>query len=220
VLSQTSPTSADAPFYNLDYAEPGRKTRICGRVSEYNASGRASMTIASNKQKNRRPLAYSALLLTAGLMLAGAAGYAQEESQQQKDSRNACINATGRVDCSNPSGPAPEVVNDLWNAIAFSPSRNIAAFAGSFTAPENAKAAALKRCASRAADCKIIVAAHDVCVAVAFEIKAGGLYRAAIGASKQDAEGKALPVCMAEGPQHCTVLAGCSRQPPILLLSQ
>jgi hypothetical protein len=178
------------------------------------------MTVANNKQKNRRPLACSALLLAAGLMLAGVVGYAQEESQQQKDQRNACIDATGTVDCSSPGGPAPQAVNDLWNAIAFSPSRNIAAFAGSFTAPENAKAAALKRCASRAADCKIIASAHDVCLAVAFEIKAGGLYRAASGASKQDAEGRALPVCMAEGPQRCKVLASCSGQPPILLLSQ
>jgi hypothetical protein len=178
------------------------------------------MAVAIIKQKNRGSLGCSALLLTAGLMLAGSAGHAQEEEPQwQKDQRN-CINATGRADCSSPGGPAPEVVNDLWNAIAFSPSRNIAAFAGSYTAPENAKAEALKGCASRAADCRIIAAVHDVCLAVAFEVKGGGQYRAATGASKQDAEGRALPVCMAEGPQRCKVLAGCSRQPPHLLLSQ
>jgi hypothetical protein len=85
--------------------------------------------------------------------------------------------------------------------------------------PENAKAAALKGCAARAADCRIIVAAHDICLAVAYERKAGGAYRAATGASKQDAEGKALPVCMAEGPQRCAVLASCSDQPPLLIVS-
>jgi hypothetical protein len=116
--------------------------------------------------------------------------------------------------------PAPNVVNDLWNAIAYSPSRNIAAFAGSYTAPENAKAAALKGCAVRASDCRIIVAAHDLCLAVAYELKAGGAYRWASAASKQDAEGKALPICMAEGPQRCGVLAGCSRQPPILSVTK
>jgi hypothetical protein len=178
------------------------------------------MIVAGNKQKKRHRLACGATLLGAALILAAGAGYAQEEEPQwQKDQRN-CINATGRADCSSPGGPAPEARNDLWNAIAFSPSRNIAAFAGSFTAPENAKAAALKRCAFRAADCKVIAAAHDVCLAVAFEVRGGGLYRTATGASKQEAEGKALTVCMAEGPQRCRVLASCSGQPPILLLSQ
>jgi hypothetical protein len=178
------------------------------------------MTVADNRPKNRRPLTCSVTLLVAGLIVAVGAGYAQEEEPQwQKDERN-CINATGRADCNSPRGPAPEARNDLWNAIAFSPSRAIAAFAGSFTAPENAKEAALKRCAFRAADCKVIAAAHDVCLAVAFEVRGGGLYRTATGASKQDAEGKALTVCMAEGPQRCKVLASCSGQPPILLLSQ
>ena len=119
-----------------------------------------------------------------------------------------------------PRPPAPEVVNDLWNAIAFSPSLNVAAVAGSFTAPENAKAAALKGCAGRANDCRIILAAHDVCVAVAFERKPGGAYRWATGKSKQEAEGNALPICMAEGPQRCTVLADCSGTPPRLLVSR
>jgi hypothetical protein len=100
------------------------------------------------------------------------------------------------------------------------PSHNIAAFASSFTAPENAKAAALKGCAVRASDCRIIAAAHDVCLAVAFELSAGGRYRIASGVSKQDAEGKALPVCLAEGPKHCTALVSCSGQPPKLLVTQ
>ena len=73
--------------------------------------------------------------------------------------------------------PAPNIVNDLWNAIAFAPSRDIAAFAGSFTAPENAKAAALKGCMAHASDCRIVAAAHDVCLAVAYERKPFGNYR-------------------------------------------
>jgi hypothetical protein len=144
---------------------------------------------------------------------------AQEDYQQQQieQQNQSCIITGG---CDKPLAPAPELVPDLWNAIAFSPSNNIAAFAGSFTLPENAKAAALKGCAARAADCRIISAAHDICLAVAYERKAGGAYRAAMGASKQDAEGEALPVCLAEGPQRCTVLAGCSGQPPQLILSK
>ncbi len=90
---------------------------------------------------NCRVLICSALLLTASLMFAANAGYAQEESQTEKDTRN-CINATGMADCGVNRGPAPEARNDLWNAIAFATSRNLAAFAGSFTAPENARAAA------------------------------------------------------------------------------
>jgi Domain of unknown function (DUF4189) len=169
--------------------------------------------------KRRRPLACSAVLLLAGAMFAAAAGYAQEEeSQTQRDARN-CINATGRADCSSPNGPAPEARNDLWNAIAFAPSRNLAAFAGSYTAPENAKAAALQACSEHATGCRIIAAVHDSCLAVAFELKAGGLYRTATAASKQDAEGKALTVCVSEGPKGCGVLAGCSRQPPRVLVS-
>jgi hypothetical protein len=83
-------------------------------------------------------------LFTAGLIFAANAGYAQEEeSQTQRATRN-CIMATGLADYGTSRGPAPEARNDLWNAIAFAPSRNLAAFAGSFTAPENAKAAALK----------------------------------------------------------------------------
>jgi len=109
-----------------------------------------------------------------------------------------------------PQSPAPNVVNDLWNAIAFSPSHNIAAFAGSFTAPENAKAAALKACSARASDCRIILAAHDTCLAVAYERKPGGAYRWVTGKSKQEAE----------GPQHCAVLASCTGTPPILLVTQ
>ena len=167
---------------------------------------------------NRRLLVCSALLLTAGLMFAANAGYAQEEeTPTQRDTRN-CIMATGRADCGT-GGPAPEARNDLWNAIAFAPSRNLAAFAGSFTAPENAKAAALKGCSEHATGCRVIAAVHDVCLAVAFERKPGGKYRTATGASKQDAEGKALTVCVSEGPQGCAVLAACSGQPPLLLVS-
>jgi Domain of unknown function (DUF4189) len=112
--------------------------------------------------------------------------------------------------------PAPNIVNDLWNAIAFAPSHSIAAFAGSFTAPENAKAAALKACQARAADCRIVVAAHDVCLAVAYERKSFGTYRAATGATRDGARGNALGICKDEGPQRCAVMSGCSGQPPIL----
>jgi hypothetical protein len=141
-------------------------------------------------------------------------------AQSTQDPGAACANAMGMAACSGAHGRVPDIVNDLWNAIAFSPSRNIAAYAGSYTAPENAKAAALKGCAARASDCRIVAAAHDVCLAVAFERAAGGRYRVASGTSKQDAEGKALPVCMAEGPKRCTVLAQCSGQPPILSVTQ
>jgi uncharacterized protein DUF4189 len=96
----------------------------------------------------------------------------------------------------------------------------VAAYVGSFTAPENARAAALKACAQRAPDCRIVAEAHDTCLAVAFELRPGGAWRSATGPSKQDAQGKALPVCMAEGPQHCTVVAQCSRQPPVLLVTK
>jgi hypothetical protein len=117
--------------------------------------------------------------------------------------------------------PAPNVVNDLWNAIAYSPSSNIAAFAGSYTAPANAKAEALKGCAEWARDCRIIVAAHDVCVAVGYERAPGSLYRSATAATKQDAQGKALSAeCKAAGPQRCRVLAGCTGTPPRLLISK
>jgi Domain of unknown function (DUF4189) len=160
-----------------------------------------------------------ALLLTAGLIFAANAGYAQEEeSQTQRDMRN-CIMATGLAGCGTSHGPAPEARNDLWKAIAFAPSRNLAAFGGSFTAPENAKAAALKGCSEHATGCRVIAAVHDVCLAVAFERKAGGKYRTATGASKQDAEGKALTICVSEGPLGSAVLAGCSGQPPLLLVS-
>jgi hypothetical protein len=168
--------------------------------------------------KNRRLLVCSALLLTTGLVFAVNAGYAQEEeTPTQRDTRT-CITATGRADCGM-SGPAPEARNDLWNAIAFAPSRNLAAFAGSFTAPENAKASALQACSEHATGCRVIAAVHDVCLAVAFERKPGGKYRIATGASKQDAEGKALTVCVSEGPQGCGVLADCSGQPPRILVS-
>jgi hypothetical protein len=151
------------------------------------------MRIANNELKNPRPhRTLSAILMVAGLVLSGGAGYAQEQEQPQwqkndQELKN-CVTNVGWAACTGgPHGPIPDVVNDLWNAVAFSPSHNIAAFAGSFTAPENAKAAALKGCAARAADCRIIAAAHDICLAVAFERKAGGAYRAAMGASKQDA---------------------------------
>jgi len=182
------------------------------------------MSVENNK-KNQRPPVGSALML-AGLALAGSAGYAQEDEalpQWQKDQKamQNCAATLGWAACNGGAhGPAPEVVNDLWNAIAYSPSLNVAAFAGSFTAPENAKAAALKACAARAGDCRVIAAAHDVCLAVAYERKGGGAYRTATAASKQDAEGKALSVCMAEGPQRCAVLASCSGQPPLLLMSK
>jgi hypothetical protein len=120
-----------------------------------------------------------------------------------------------------PHAPAPNVVNDLWNAIAYSQSHNIAAFAGSFTAPENAKAAALKACAAWAPDCRIVVAAHDACVAVGYERAPGGPYRWAVAATKQDAQGNALSAeCKAAGPQRCRVLAGCTGTPPHLLVSK
>jgi hypothetical protein len=161
--------------------------------------------------------------MVACLMLCGSAAHAQEAMPQwQKDAqeRRDCAANLGWGACNGgPQRPLPPLVTDLWNAIAYSPSHNIGAFAGSFTLPENAKAAALKGCAARAADCRIIVAAHDICLAVAYERKAGGAYRAATGPSKQDAEGKALPVCMAEGPQRCAVLASCSGQPPLLIVS-
>jgi Domain of unknown function (DUF4189) len=112
--------------------------------------------------------------------------------------------------------PAPNIVNELWNAIAFAPSHSVAAFAGSFTAPENAKAAALKACQARASDCRIVVAAHDVCVAVAYERKPLGTFRAATGATRDGARGNALGICKDEGPQRCAVMSGCSGQPPIL----
>jgi hypothetical protein len=184
------------------------------------------MRISTRAPGRRSSLACGAFLLLAGLVLAVGAGYAQEDEnlpQWQKDQKSLqkCAAALGWAACTGGAhGPVPEARNDLWNAIAFSPSLNVAAFAGSFTAPENARAAALKRCASRASDCKIVVAAHDMCLAVAFERKGGGLYRAAAGTTKLDAENKVMPVCAAEGPQRCSVLASCSGQPPILLLSR
>jgi hypothetical protein len=165
----------------------------------------------------------SPILVIAVLALSIAAADAQE-SQVQKDDqalRN-CVTNLGWAGCTGgPQRPIPETVNDLWNAIAYSPSHNIAAFAGSFTAPENAKAAALKGCAEWARDCRIVVAAHDVCVAVGYERAAGGPYRWATAATKQDAQGKALSAeCKAAGPQRCRVLAGCTGTPPHLLVSK
>jgi Domain of unknown function (DUF4189) len=116
--------------------------------------------------------------------------------------------------------PPPNLVNDLWNAIAYAPSHNIAAFAGSFTAPENAKAAALKACKARAPDCQIVVTAHDICIAVAYERKPFGAYRPATGATRDAARGNALGICKDEGPQRCAVMSGCSGQPPILSVTQ
>jgi Domain of unknown function (DUF4189) len=131
------------------------------------------------------------------------------------------MNALGIGACSGgPHSRMPDIANDLWNAIAFSPSHYMATFAGSFTAPENAKGAALKACAARASDCRIVAAAHDICIAVAFERVSSGAFRVASGRSKQDAEGKALPVCLAQGPKHCTVLGECSGQPPLLLVTK
>jgi hypothetical protein len=181
------------------------------------------MRRAKNKLNRPRPRQDSgAVLLGVILVLSLATAYAQEPSQAQKNDQalQNCASNLGWQACTGGRQNAiPNVVNDLWNAIAFSPSHNIAAFAGSFTAPENAKAAALKGCAARASDCRIIAAAHDICLAVAFERAAGGAYRWASAGSKQDAEGKALSVCMKEGPQRCAVIAGCSRQPPQLLVS-
>jgi hypothetical protein len=142
-------------------------------------------------------------------------------AQSTTDPGQACMNALGIGACSGgPRGPTLDIANDLWNAIAFSPSHYMATFAGSFTAPENARSAALKACTARASDCRIVAAAHDVCIAVAFERVSGGAFRVASGRSKQDAEGKALPVCLAQGPKHCTVLGECSGQPPLLLVTK
>ncbi len=171
------------------------------------------MRIANNNVKGPRlHQAVRGSLMIAVLMLSAGAAYAQ--------SGNPCLDALGKADCDSPHRPAPILVNELWNAIAFSPSHTVAAFAGSFTAPENAKAAALKGCSARARDCRIIVAAHDSCLAVAYERSAGGAFRWASGASKQDAEGKALTVCMAEGPQRCAVLARCSGTPPVVFVNK
>jgi hypothetical protein len=175
------------------------------------------MRIANNAvETGHWRMAVGPSLIFAFLMLPTGAAHAQSTT----DPGAACVNASGYAGCSGAHGPVPDIVNDLWNAIAYSPLHNIAAFAGSFTAPENAKAAALKACAARAPDCRLIGAAHDICLAIAFELSAGGRYRIASGVTKQDAEGKALPVCMAEGPKHCTVLAGCSRQPPLLIVTK
>jgi hypothetical protein len=119
--------------------------------------------------------------MIAALMLSIGAAYAQ--------SGNPCLDALGKADCDGPHRPAPNVVNDLRNAIAFSPSH-------------------------------IIAAAHDICLAVAYERSTGGAYRIASGVTKQDAEGKPLPVCLAEGPKRCGVLARCSGQPPILIVGK
>jgi hypothetical protein len=176
------------------------------------------MQIANNKVGNRRlQRAAGAGLILAFLFLSTAPVNAQSNT----DPYQACIDAIGIVGCNGgPRAPAPELRNDLWNAIAFAPSHYLATFAGSFTAPENAKGAALKACAARASDCRIVAAAHDICLAVAFERVAGGAFRVASGRSKQDAEGNALPVCMAQGPKHCSVIAECSGQPPLLIVSK
>jgi hypothetical protein len=173
--------------------------------------------IADNELKSWRPhRAVSVSLMFVMLILSIDSTYAQST----QDPGAACANAMGVGACSGPRGPVPEVVNDDWNAIAYSPSRNIAAFAGSFTAPDNAKAAALKGCAARASDCRIVAVAHDVCLAVAWELSAAGRFQVASGVTKQEAEGKALPVCLAEGPKRCQVLARCSGHPPILSVSR
>jgi hypothetical protein len=171
-----------------------------------------------NEVRNSRPhKAVGVSRMLALLILCTGPVYAQSTT----DPYQACINAIGIVGCNGgPRAPAPDIRNDLWNAIAFAPSRYLATFAGSFTAPENAKGAALKACAARAGDCRIVAAAHDVCLAVAFERVAGGAYRIGSGRSKQDAEGNALPVCMAQGPKHCSVIAECSGQPPLLIVSK
>ena len=176
------------------------------------------MRLANNEGRERRlRQAAGVSLITAVLILFTG----PENAQSTTDPYQACLNTLGMAACNGAGrAPIPDVVNDLWNAIAFSPSRYKAAFAGSFTAPENAKAAALKACAAQASDCRIVAAAHDICIAVAFERIAGGAFRIASGRSKQDAEGKALPVCMAQGPKRCTVLAECSGQPPLLLVTR
>ena len=183
------------------------------RLAEISALKR----IADNQLKSWRPhRAVSVSLMFVMPILSINSTYAQST----QDPGAACANAMGVGACSGPHGPMPEVVNDDWNAIAYSPSRNIAAFAGSFTAPENAKAAALKGCAARASDCRIVAVAHDVCLAVAWELSAAGRFQVASGVTKQEAEGKALPVCLAEGPKRCQVLARCSGHPPILSVSR
>jgi hypothetical protein len=168
--------------------------------------------MANNPERNRRgheTLGLSLILVL--LMVSVGVAHAQDT--------NPCIEYLGR-DCDSPHRPAPPVFNELWNAIAYSPSRNVAAYAGSYTAPENAKAAAMKGCAARASDCRIVVAAHDICVAVAYERSAGGRYLTAVGATQQDAQGKALPVCVAQGPKHCAVVARCTGTPPIVFVTQ
>jgi hypothetical protein len=176
------------------------------------------LRIANNEVAHRQlQLAGCAGLIVAVLFLCTGPVYAQSTT----DPYQACINAMGIAGCSGgPRAPIPDIRNDLWNAIAFSPSHYMATFAGSFTAPENARAAAMNACAARASDCRIVAAAHDVCIAVAFERVAGGAFRIASGRSKQDAEGKALPVCMAQGPKRCTVVGECSGQPPLLIVTK
>src|SRR5580698_1192233 len=140
------------------------------------------MTVASNDLRSRRLQSASVKLMIGLLFLCAGPVYPQSTT----DPGQACINAIGIAACSGAGrAPIPDIANDLWNAIAFSPSHYKAVFAGSFTAPENAKAAALKACAAQASDCRIVAAAHDICIAVAFERVAGGAFRVASGRSKQ-----------------------------------
>ena len=119
-----------------------------------------------------------------------------------------------------PGGAIPNAVAPKWDAIALAPSRHVAAYAGSFTMAENAKKAAMKGCAEYASDCRIVSVSHDTCVAIAYEKKADPAYRVATAATRSDAQGRALPVCMAQGPQRCAVLSRCSDTPPTLAVQK
>jgi uncharacterized protein DUF4189 len=152
-----------------------------------------------------RPRALGRLLI-AGLILWGGGVPAQSVT----DPGQACAGANGYAGCSGSRGTGPEVVNEDWNAIAYSPTHYIAAWAGSFTAPENAKAAAMKGCAAKAPDCRIVMTAHDVCIGIAYERSSRGLFKVAAGPTQLDVEKKVLPLCMSEGRQLCGELARCS----------
>jgi len=86
-----------------------------------------------------------------------------------------------------------------------------------FAEPVNAKAAAMKGCAAQASDCRIVIAAHDVCIGIAYERSARGLFRFARGPTQLDVEKQVLPLCMNEGRQLCGELARCSGPPRLFV---
>jgi len=148
---------------------------------------------------------------------------AQGMRSLRPDPYQACLNTLGMAACNGAGrAPIPDVVNDLMERDRLLTVALQGGFRGQFHRTRERESRSAEKPVQRkppiAASSRRPRHLHRRCLERIARRRLSHMCRRPL--DNRTLKGRLLPVCMAQGPKRCTVLAECSGQPPLLLVTR